>query len=527
MRRSFCAINPTRKASAWAHIVVTCYVTGALLTSPAEAHSLDLVPSDNPIYLDISRLAAQGLLPLWSTSVRPLTRQEIARVLARALDRLDASTPRPAAGDLDTLERLVVEFADELPFEGYRVVEPPRGPSAQAISGWGFRLRRVFVGHVESGTAPWYETPTPTGSRFGLETSATFGLGSSLALGARVQQPFLPQTTIPYVDRLFASFRVYGTAGSKIGIGQIGTMTQWWGPGGRGAFLLSDNAGAVETLRMTVEAPRVRFVKVLAPLSVAAQRYMYASRVDWLVTDNFRLGFGEAMVTSGDVYLPYVVAPIPLLNYAIGLWVRQQQQGLPDSYNAAIDFDWRVGSGTVMYGELFADKLSSGASPFPSTGGALAGLFVGNVLNANQVDLRLEHSRATNWIYTTSSGTNNYTRLGKAMGHWCAPDCELWSAELLFRLNPQTALRVGYDVVKKGAGVLGQFYVSPTDAWTNLYLSGVVETTQAWRLHLLLTPDGPLQHELGLTWASVSNAGHVNGATQQNWYGWWEARYEW
>jgi hypothetical protein len=513
----------------WVPLVVTSCLIGGLLASPAAAHSLELVPSDSPIYTDLSRLASQGWIPLWSASMRPLTRLEIARMVARALDRVDANRPRrPARAELDTLERLVLEFAQELPLAGYRVVEPPQGPSAQAITGWGFRVQRVFVGRVERGTAPWFETPTPTGSTLRLETSATLGLGPGLAVSARVQQPFIPQLTFPYVDRVSASVGVYGELGTEVANSQIGTMTHWWGPSGQGAFLLSDNAGAPETIRVTTEGPQVRLVKLLAPLSVANQRYLYAMRADWLATDNLRLGFGEAMVASGDVYLPYVLAPIPLLNYAVGLWFRQQQQGLPDSYNAAVDFDWRIGEGTVVYGEVYADKISSGSSPFPSTGAAAAGLFIANVLPASQVDLRLEHSRATNWIYATPPpGTNNYTRLGKSIGHWCAPDCELWSAELGHRLNQQTAMRFGYDLVKKGAGVLGQFYVSPTDAWTNLYLSGVVETTQAWHFRLLLTPDGPFRNELGVTWSTVSNAGHVSGATQQNWYGWWEARIEW
>ena len=98
-------------------------------------------------------------------------------MVARALDRVDANLPqRLARAELDTLERLVLEFAQELPLAGYRVVEPPQGPSAQAITGWGFRVQRVFVGRVERGTAPWFETPTPTGSTLRLETSATLGL---------------------------------------------------------------------------------------------------------------------------------------------------------------------------------------------------------------------------------------------------------------------------------------------------------------------------------------------------------------
>jgi hypothetical protein len=502
----------------WVRLGIACCIAGLLMVPPASAHSLELVPSDSPIYQDLALLAAQGLTPLWSVSVRPLTRLDVARLLARALDRLNAN--RPVAGaDLEPLERLVLAFSNELALVGYRVVDPPQGPSARAITGWGVQLQRVAVGRVESGVAPWFESQKGNGLRF--EVTGTLGFGPGLAIGTLLRQPLLPQSAPPVVDRLYAS-----VSGETVRV-QIGTMTHWWGPAARGAFLLSDNAGALESVRLSAESSRVRVVKLLAPLSLADQRYLYAMRVDWLATDNLRIGMGEAMVASGEVYAPYMFAPIPLLNYGLGLWIRQQQLGLPDSYNAAVDFDWRIGRGTVLYGELYADKVATGGSPFPSTGGATAGLYFGSVLGDGRKDLRLEHTRATNWIYATSGGTNNYVRNGKAVGHWCAPDCELYSAELAQRLDPQATLRIGYDLVRKGAGQLGVVWLNPTDAWTNLYMSGVIETTQAWHLRYVSVPGPDFRSDLGVTWSFVSNAAHVTGQTQQNWFFWWESRYEW
>jgi hypothetical protein len=491
---------------------------GALLTaSPALAHPLEIVPSDDRIYQDLARLTVQGLLPMWATSARPLTRLEVARLVAGALDRLGGRPPL-ASAELEPLERLVLMFSDELPLVGYQVVEPPQGFSAKAITGWGFWVKRAAVGRVESGVAPWFETQT--GSAFRFEITGTMGFGPTLAVSTRVQEPIAPQFTLPVVDRIYLSTKS-ATLGS-----QVGTMTHWWGPGARGAFLLSDNAGALESIRFSAEWPRLHVVKLLAPISVTSQRYLYAMRTDWLATDTLRLGFSEAMVASGDAYLPYVFSPVPLLNLVVGQSVRQQQ-GFPDSYNAAMDFDWRIGGGTILYGEVYADKLASGGSPFPSTGGATAGLYLGPVLGDPRNDLRLEHSRATNWIYATPGGTNNYVRMGKAIGHWCAPDCEQYSAELSRRLDARATLRTGLDLVRKGAGQLGQTWANPTDAWTNLYLSGVIETTQAWHLRYSWDPRTDFRYDMGVTWSFVSNAGHVTGATQQNVFLWWEGRYEW
>src|SRR6267143_2456180 len=113
-------------ASAWRRLVMASCAVGALLAaSPALAHPLEIVPSDDRIYQDRARLTALGLTPMWETTARPLTRLEIARLVARALDRL-AGRPRMAPADLEPLERLVLTFSDELPLAGYQVVEPPR-----------------------------------------------------------------------------------------------------------------------------------------------------------------------------------------------------------------------------------------------------------------------------------------------------------------------------------------------------------------------------------------------------------------
>jgi len=497
--------------------MASCAVGALLAASPALAHPLEIVPSDDRIYQDLARLTALGLTPMWATTARPLTRLEIARLVARALDRL-AGRPRMAPADLEPLERLVLAFSDELPLAGYQVVEPPQGFSAKTITGWGFWVKRAAVGRVESGVAPWFETQT--GSAFRFEVTGTMGFGPTLAVGTRVQEPIAPQFTAPLVDRLYLSTDS-GTFGAR-----VGTMTHWWGPGSRGTFLLSDNAGAVESMRFSAEWPRLRLVKLLAPLSVSTQRYLYAMRTDWLPTDTLRIGFSEAMVSSGDVFLPYVLSPVPLLNYVLGLSVRQQQ-GFSDNYMAAVDFDWRIGGGTILYGEVYADKVSSSGSPFPSTGAATAGLVLGSLLGDPRNDLRLEHSRATNWIYATPGGTNNYVRMGKAMGHWCAPDCEQYSADLSRRLNSSATVWTGVDLVRKGAGQLGQVWAGPADAWTNLYLSGVIETTTAWHVRYSWDPRMDFRYDLGVSWSFVSNAGHVTGASQQNVFFWWEGRYEW
>jgi capsule assembly protein Wzi len=497
-------------------VAVVCAAALAGAVPPAIAHPLDLVPEDDAAYRDLYRLGSAGLAPLWAASVRPRTRVDVARAVSHALARVFTDRALFSAAQLRTLEHLVLEFADELALLGYRVVEPPQGPSALAVTGWGTRLTRALSWRVESGVPPWFELDAGRGSDLVVDTA--MGFGPALAASARVVQPLLPGLGGIRLDRFSVSF------GGRLAV-QAGREPHWWGPGARGAFLLSSVPGPMDRIVVEREADRLRIVKVVAPLSAAENRHVYGTRVDWLATDALRIGVGEAVVASGGVYLPYALTPFPLLAYGLSVWTRQPK-GITDNYNASIDFDWRVGRGTVLYGELYVDELSPPGDPLPSRGGATAGLFVSDLFRLNQTDLRLEHARATNWIYTTGSGTNRYLRDGETVGHWCAPDCELWSAELSHHIGPGSLVRLGFDLVRKGEGQLGQTWTDPAEAWAKLYLSGVVETTQAWRLRYEWMPNPGFHHELGVLWSTVTNASHMTGQTRRDWFVWWEARVE-
>lgn len=432
---------------------------------------------------------------------------------------LDGVAAHPAAGSqagLMTLERLALQFADELSLLGYQIVTPPVPPSAMGISGWGVRTRRAFTWRAASGTAPWFEPEA--GSTAGAEIGAIAGLGPRLVFGIDLQSNLVPAPAGTRIDRLYIS-----GDGGEWGRVQVGLDRGWWGPGSRGAWLLSDWPGSVETVRWSLEWERLRAVKLLAPIGLQTGRYLYGMRLDWLLTDNMRIGLGESVLVSGGLVLPYALSPIPPITY--GIANSRRQAGLPDNYNIAVDFDWRIRRGTILYGELFIDELATSPDPYPSRGGATAGIFLANPFRTDRTTLRVEHTRSTNWTYTTPGSANDYVRDGRALGHWCAPDCELWSAKLSHHASSNAVVQVNWDFVRRGEGRIGQSWPGAADAWTNLYLSGVVENTQSWRLRYIWMSEARSRHEVGVGWSSVANAAHVPGAARQDWFFWWEARH--
>lgn len=482
-----------------------------------EAHPLEVVATDHWTYIVLYRLASKELAPLWATSTRPLTRRELAGMVAQSLDRVSTHRHLFSQVDLEDVESLTLEFTNELALIGYHVIEPPQGPSVLALTGWGVRFDRIMVRRMETGRPPWFERQE--GSALAFQPRAALGFGPTFMAGTEVTQSlaFGPNTTAG-VRRLYLSGEVLGTSV------QAGKDLLWWGPAARGAFLLSDHSGSLDFVRVSLAWDRLRYTKVLIPLDHQG-RFLSGMRLDWLARDGLRIGLGETVVGAGGIYLPYVVNPLPILTYGISLRIRQDQLGYDDNYNISFDFDAIVRPGIVLYGELFIDDLTLPGNPFPSRLGGTAGLFFANPFRDDKTTVRLEHARVTNWVYTTSDPSGNYVRNGVALGHWCAPDCELSSAVLTHRLSAQSSVQVAYDLVRKGAGQLGQTWSSPEEAWAKLYLSGVVETTQALSVRFQWMQAPNLNEAVSVTWSTVANAGHLIGQSQQDWFVRWEASY--
>jgi hypothetical protein len=410
------------------------------------------VPIDHWAYAALYRLAAHGLAPLWAASTRPLPRLELARMVAEALERAAqreaAGVPlgRGARADLSALRD---EFAEDLhALETARSGRPL--PTTMAVGA-------AATARVLEGAPP----------RFVRHT------------GGGVE-----------LDRLYLAGRIGDVAV------QAGRDRRWWGPGFRGAFLLSDNAGPLDALTLTLTAGRVRAVGLVAPLAHA--RYLYGLRADWRARDDLRVGLGEVILRVGG----------------------------EDNVNFILDVDWRLQPGMVAYGEVYVDDLTGLAgpgNPFPHRLGGAVGLFLADPFGDGRTSVRFEHSRASNWIYATFNPAENYIRNGRALGHWCAPDCELWSVTVVRVLSPAASLTMGYDLIRKGEGVLGQIWTDPDDAWRRYYLSGVVETTHA--LRAAVTWSGELRFTATAVWSSTSNAEHVAGATRQGWFFLMEAAY--
>lgn len=445
-----------------------------------QASTLSYVPLDHWSYPVFYRLASLGLIPLHSLAVRPITRLEAQRLVqdaSRSLSEADAMVVRLAQEDL---RRLTAEFSVD--------------PSAT-----------VMIGGRVTNRVPAQFSPARSPGASGI--SAQYAPSPSLLFFGRAVGG--GEAGDPLRSELYASFQL----GSVLL--QAGRTSVAWGPSFRSNLLLSDNAGTLPLFRLSVEVPRARLTKVVALLerrggSAPGDILLFATRVDWLVTPEFRLGFNEGIVTAwgGPMNLYHLLQPVPTLTGLMGLYELHDALAQYRHTLAEIDFDWLIKPGVRLYGSVFADDRPDEIAQRRARIGGLSGLFLADPFRTGRTTLRLEYSAVTNGTYSYTDGLQ-YTYGGRSLGHWLGADGDDFFVELTHQLDSATSMQLTYAFTRHGPGRIGESNNPPPEQW---FLSGIVEQRHAIGLSLLKVYSPALEVIYWAEIASVTNRANVSGA---------------
>jgi len=461
-----------------------------LVVPPGLSHPYSYVPLDHWAYPAIRRFVALGLVPPHLAAAKPLMRDEIARIVILAMNA--AGSARLSAADRALLAALAEEFVDEA--QRSRSAERPR-------------LRVVADGGM--GSAPTLTTPTALRPGWSVagEFGGRFGL---LAVDGSVGIPD-PVLRRASVSSALGPVRL-----------QVGREALWWGPGARGALLVSDSAGPLDLFKLTWETSRIRFTKFIASLDQPG-RYLAGTRVDWWAMPWLRLGLSETAVAfPSSVFWYHLVNPIPaILTDLLGMWERQAAFGANDNFLVAVDFDVMIRPGILLYGETMSDDIQSaqpaleGISlfpPRPSRWGFQVGLYLVDPFTTAGTDLRLEYSRIYNWTYGHGLPDRRYQFRGRSLGHWLGPDADDLAVIVSRRATSRDLLQVWAALTRHGEGRIDRGPADDADAWRNRFLSGVVEVRYSlgasWNRWA-----GPAAWGITAEAAYVRNRNNVSGDT--------------
>lgn len=449
-----------------------------LMATPAPADDLVYIPLDHWSYEAFARLATLGLVPLHAVSARPITRREARRLVQVASATLREASPRIAGLARDDLQRLTQEFSTRATAEV---------TGGALVGGWS----TDFVPHRDRGASSISLTYTP-GDRFVIQ--------------ARAVGP--PQLGDSPRHELYASFQL-GTV-----LVQAGRTSLAWGPSGRSSLHLSDNAGTFPLIRLTADLPRARLTKVVASLERSGGTppggvLLFGTRLDWLVTPRFRLGFNETVVTTwGPLGFFHLIQPLPVFSASVASYDLHDALGQSRNISVSVDGDWIPVLGIRLYGVAFVDDAPEAIAARRARVGALAGIYLLDPFRTGRTSLRLEYSAVTNGTYGYGPDEAlSHTFQGRSLGHWLGPDGDDLYLELTHRLNPETTLQAFYAMTRHGQGRIGQPGPGPDD-W---FLTGVVERrhTVGVQLHKIHNPAFETRYRVEL--ASVTNQRNVTG----------------
>lgn len=442
------AVVPSR-VTAVALGMVAVFVMGA----QAQPHSY--LPLDHWAYGALARFVSWGLIPSYLLASKPLTREEVARLILMAREGERGNLLGPA--DRELLQALWEEFSPE-------IAQPSGGRGGGSVT--------VGVSG-RAGTVATLTTPPSQGLPSGVEGQVSVGLGAvALDASAGAGGPSIRRLAL---SGAFGPVRV-----------ELGREALWWGPGTRGALLLSDSAGPLDMVRLTWDASRFRFTKVLAQLDQPG-RYLAGTRVDWQVSPSVRVALSETAVAfPSPIFWYHLVNPAPaVLTDLLGMWDLQSRWGANDNFLVGVDFDARIRPGVLLYGEIMYDDIQSwqplleGITLFPtnpSRYGLQAGLYLADPFRDGRTEVRLEYARIYNWTYGHGLSDRRYDLRGRPLGHWLGPDGDDLAVIATRRLSPREDLEVWAALTRHGEGRIDRGPASPEDAWRNRFLSGTVET---------------------------------------------------
>jgi hypothetical protein len=428
------------------------------------------VPLDDYAYEMTAHLEAEGVIESGLTSMKPLSRKEMARLAIEAEKNAagKSASIRAMAGYLK--ER----FADEI--NGRRFVKPIDSLSlryaynssdAQALiynnNGDQYRKgsneRADLTSMAELGWLSFYVTPEvryPDNDTEPLK-SAQKAVDSPLVCGSDCDAVW---DSDKGVDISLKS--AYAVA-SFLGLDLIaGKAPQWWGPGYHGALLLSNNAEPFTMIRIENPEPVLLpwIFRYLGPFRVAffvtklehdrndvPEPYFWGMRLDFKPHPRVEIGLQRTAILCGEGR-----------TCDAGTWWKSftgRGENVSDveagdqkaGFDIKVTMPFRV-QPVQIYTEISGEDEANGT---PSRLAYLGGIYLPRILGADKLSFRAEyatdhidgHPNYWYWHHIYQSG---YTYNGRIIGHHMGSDSKDFFAEVSYRLTDRgDYLAVAYD----------------------------------------------------------------------------------
>ncbi len=432
----------------WISSVVLTAGVVVLASAYAEARGLHDVPLRNFggfaifhhwSYDAVERLVLAGLADRRVLNTKPLTRIEMARIVAAVIEKVrDENDPvRYRRRDLEpTLYALVDEFKPELADLG---VEPYslNGTVKPALSVQPLNLiesRGGWAGdEVKLENAQGRSTADGIQGQVSLLSRAEWQDTAAVSLNPEVR---VDKDSVRL--RLHEGYLKVAQWGMSL---QAGRESISWGPGFHGSMLFSNNAEPLDNIRFTTDAfvPPWYF-RYLGPTKLTfllgrleedrhvPRAKVAAFRVDLSPFPFLEFGVSGAAQFGGEgreISLDEVPA---FLKDLLG------PQGATDRFNHndlfAIDATLRfanvdrilpIGRDLALYGEIVGDDFS-GSSPLPENPAFMVGTYLTSPFGLSETDWRVEYAQTSTISFNHFIYRSGFSFEGRPLSHFIGTD---------------------------------------------------------------------------------------------------------
>ena len=471
-------------------VLAACSILVSLVPSPCHAQNVSI--RDVPLkpwmgsarnwdwtYDALHRLVLSGLAGRVVMNSKPMSRREMALILADILQRIQRNQVQEFAGrtDLqDTILALIDEFAPELAalgVTGHGIKKaPPRTLEIKPLEH--LQVRAAFTSNSATNIENSNGERLDQGINGRVTTSSWFEAGG---IAAGYVQPEYQIGDDTNRVQLIEAY-VKGRAGFVELV--VGREPLWWGPGFHGSMLISNNALAMDMLRLRT-AQQLTLPWILADLlgplkfelffgQLEEERDFFprskvtGMRLDLSPMPWLEIGVARTILFDGGGDRPH----LPWYRYPF-VHVHGNRSGTEEDTSAG-DNRWQadialrlanvgkyvpITRDAELYADVGWDDTCCGTFFVPIFPGGIVGVYLPNLFMSPDTTFRVEYANTTRVQFAHGVWQDGYERKGQVISHFIGTKGDDLFFRLTQRLNPQIDVGVEADLARVGRTQFG------------------------------------------------------------------------
>lgn len=455
------------------------------------------IPLNHWAYDFLERLEVRGYFRNFILRARPISRQDLAHIIADIEQYRISNQIQLSAAESDLLEQLKGEFFEELTSLSINTVKHYHERHLVTWTEGDHKIKidadfaqRFNINRNASSDTVKRRSFTSLGGIVRGAFKENFGFyinfKNTLLRGAKIEaENFNPELGMPVT---ISGKNVYQTEASAYLIWKLpwfqfefGRDQAQWGPGYQGSLMLSANNPLFDMLKIQAQFKRFQFTSIHGTLaSQIGQKYITAHRIDVRVFPWLFLAGSESVIYGNrDIELQYLN---PIMPYHIA----EQHLGNRDNNTIGFDFTLFPKRGHKFYGELFLDDFTTAENPFRYYGNKFAflvGYHGTNPLGIANLDLKSEYTRIEPYVYTHDYPINVYKNYDQIIGHWLGPNADALFLEMSYLFNRDFKMSLLTERVRHGKGDVNTPH-KPGDGIKKFFLSDIIETKWRWGISM-------------------------------------------